>query len=483
MKAVIVMYDTLNRHFLPPYGCEWTKAPNFSRLAERAVTFDRAYVGSLPTIPTRRELHTGRHNFLHRGWGPVEPFDDSMPAILQENNVWTHLASDGYHYWEDGGATYHNRYTSWEFFRGQEGDFWHADLTVKFPDFLTRKNRVGEQDWINRQYIKEEKDWPQSGTFRAAGRFLRTNAKEDNWLLHAETFDPHEPYYAPEKYRKLYPHKWNGPPTDWPNYKEVEDPPELIEHFRCEYAALLSMCDANLGKILDLFDELDLWKDTLLIVNTDHGFMLGEHGWTGKGKMPCYEEVSHVPLFIWDPRSGRKGQRSPCLVQAIDLAPTLLEYFGVERPPDMQGQVLREAIAANQPVREAGLFGWHGGHVNVTDGRYVYMRAPQSPENGPLYNYTLMPTKMRGYLANENLARAELAKPFSFTKGCPVIKVPASGGSKAAEAGTLLFDLEKDPKQDTPIQDAEVEKRMAGHLTRLMKENDAPPEQFERLGL
>ncbi len=478
MKAVIVMYDTLNRHFLPSYGNDWVKAPNFQRLAEKSVTFEKAYSGSLPTIPTRREMHTGRHNFLHRAWGPVEPFDDSMPQMLLENGVHTHLASDGYHYWEDGGATYHNRYGSWEFFRGQEGDLWKADLSVEIPEGCRR-----EQDWINRQYIKEEGDWPQSGTFSAACRFLETNAGEDKWLLHAETFDPHEPYYAPQKYRDLYPHEWDGPPDDWPGYAP-QDTPGLIEHYRCEYAALLSMCDASLGRVLDLFDELDIWKDTMLIVNTDHGFMLGEHGWTGKGRMPCYEEVSHIPLFIWDPRSGRKGQRCPCLVQTIDLAPTLMEYFGVNRPADMQGQVLKETIAGDQPVREAGLFGWHGGHVNVTDGRYVYMRAPAKPDGGPLFNYTLFPTTMRGYYPPETLAAAELVGPFSFTKNCKLVKLPSDGKQIDAHGqGTLLFDLETDPRQDRAISDPAVEKKMIAHMVRLMKENDAPPEQFERLGL
>ena len=75
-------------------------------------------------MPARRELHTGRYNFLHRAWGPLEPFDDSMPRMLTENGVYSHLISDHYHYWEDGGATYHNRYSSWEIVRGQEGDKW-----------------------------------------------------------------------------------------------------------------------------------------------------------------------------------------------------------------------------------------------------------------------------------------------------------------------------------------------------------------------
>ena len=114
MKAIMVMYDSLNRHFLEPYGCDWTKTPNFSRLAQRAVTFDNCYVGSMPCMPARRELHTGRYNFLHRSWGPLEPFDDSMPELLSRAGVHTHLVSDHYHYWEDGGATYHQRYTTWD---------------------------------------------------------------------------------------------------------------------------------------------------------------------------------------------------------------------------------------------------------------------------------------------------------------------------------------------------------------------------------
>ena len=79
MKAIMLMFDSLNRAMLPPYGCQWTHAPNFWRLAEKTVTFDRSYAGSLPCMPARRELHTGRYNFLHRSWGPIEPCDDSMP--------------------------------------------------------------------------------------------------------------------------------------------------------------------------------------------------------------------------------------------------------------------------------------------------------------------------------------------------------------------------------------------------------------------
>lgn len=89
MRAIMVMYDSLNRSYLQPYGAEESDTPNFSRLARHAVCFTRNYANSLPCMPARRELHTGRYNFLHRSWGPLEPFDDSMPELLKQSGVYT----------------------------------------------------------------------------------------------------------------------------------------------------------------------------------------------------------------------------------------------------------------------------------------------------------------------------------------------------------------------------------------------------------
>lgn len=108
MRAIILLFDSLNKRYLPPYGDALTKAPNFQRLAAHAATFENSYVGSMPCMPARRELHTGRCNFLHREWGPLEPFDDSMPELLKKAGIYTHLISDHLHYWEDGGGNYHN---------------------------------------------------------------------------------------------------------------------------------------------------------------------------------------------------------------------------------------------------------------------------------------------------------------------------------------------------------------------------------------
>lgn len=482
MRAIMLMFDSLNRNMLPPYGCDWVKAPNFSRLAEKTVTFDNSYIGSMPCMPARRELHTGRYNFLHRGWGPLEPFDDSMPQILKNSGIYTHLVSDHQHYWEDGGCTYHHRYTTWEIVRGQEGDRWKGE--VNDPEIPEHLGQFWRQDAINRKYMRKEEEQPQAVTFKLGMEFIEKNIDADQWFVQIETFDPHEPYFTQEHYKELYPHEHDGTHFDWPSYKEVsEEERNHIQHVRYENAALISMCDHYLGKVLDLMDQHAMWKDTLLIVNTDHGFLLGEHDWWGKCSMPFYNEIAHTPLFIWDPRCGIKGERRSALVQTIDLAPTLLDFFNLPVPKDMQGKILKETIASDAKIHEGILFGVYGGHVNCTDGRYIYMRAPDSYENSPLYEYTLMPTRMRRLFSPEELQNIELREPFTFTKGCRTMKIASRKKGAMHTFGTLLFDVEEDAEQKKSIQDPMTEDRMLQLMIQLMKENDCPEEQFERLGI
>ncbi len=488
MKAILVMFDSLNRRFLSSYGCDWTHTPNFKRLAEKTAAFDTSYVGSMPCMPARREIHTGRYNFLHRSWGPIEPFDDSMPQMLKDNGVYSHLVSDHYHYWEEGGCNYHTRYESWEIARGQEGDPWIGQVRPpEVPECVAgREGPMWRHDWINRAYMKSEAAQPQAKTFGGGIEFLRRNHDADNWFLHIETFDPHEPFFTQQSYKDLYPHDYQGPHFDWPPYRPVEETRDQVEHCRLEYAALVSMCDAWLGKLLDVMDELDLWRDTMLIVNTDHGFLLGEHDSWAKCWCPWFDELARTPLFIWDPRCGVAGERRSSLVQTIDLAPTLLELFGIELTEDMQGRPLRRAIADDTPVREAALYGIHGGHVNVTDGRYTYFRGPATEDNTPLAEYTHMPTHMRHTFSVDEMRGAEMAEPFSFTKGCPVMRIPSPPRRRVGDprmGRTWLFDTREDPHQEAPLDDAAIEKRMTDLLVRAMKESDAPEEQYVRLGL
>lgn len=485
MKAIMITYDSLNRRFLSPYGCDWVKTPNFNRLAARCATFDNSYAGSLPCMPARRELHTGRLNFLHRSWGPLEPFDDSMPQILKENGIHSHLTSDHYHYWEDGGCTYHTRYKTWECHRGQEGDPWKA---IVEPDIS--RDRLGQfyqQDDVNRRFIKTEEQFPQSKTFANGIEFLENNHAADNWFLHIESFDPHEPFFAADAYKDVYETGYEGPLFDWPCYAPVSSREKpYVQHVRNMYAALVTMCDSNLGKVLDKMDQYGLWEDTMLIVNTDHGFFLGEKGWWGKSNhVNLLDEVAHTPLFIYDPRSKVTG-RNRNLVQTIDIAPTILEFFGLPIPRDMLGKPLKNTLSSNEPVRDSCIYGVHASSIACTDGRYVYIHPPLHPEK-PFYNYTLMPTHMKKMFSVEELQTLEIAQPFSFSKNCKLIRTEGRdlGGNKDFFVGneTLLFDLKTDPRQEHPIQNPELEKAFREKIVGHLKQNDAPSELYERMGL
>ncbi len=486
MKAIVVMFDSLNRKWLEPYGSEaGVPTPNFTRLACHSATMMNSYVCSMPCMPARRDFLTGRPGFLHRGWGPMEPFDDALPEIFHEAGVHSHLVTDHYHYFEEGGQNYHTKYSTWEFMRGQEGDPWRPRLDAEFKVPATTnphdEKRI-RQDFANRQQAPHS----QTRTFDAGLEFIAQHHDTENWFLQIECFDPHEPFFATEEWRKKYSPDYTGPVTDWPPYgplSEMGDKAELLPQWRREYAALVAMCDHSLGRVLDAMDRHDMWQDTMLIVGTDHGFLLGEHGYVAKNRSPLWDELAHTPLFVWDPRTGVKDVQRESLVQIIDWGPTLLDYFGCQPTQDMTGQSLRRVLEHDAPVRDAAIFGYTNHYLNVTDGRHVYMRANDPNYNGPLWDYTLDPANMNARYPLEKLQTAEPVGPLSFSKGVPLMRYRTSAEHEVtAPLGTLLYDLQTDPAQENPLDDPALETQMIGHAHRLMAEVDAPPEQFRRLG-
>lgn len=502
MRTVFLLFDSLNRLALSSYGGQHVPTPNFDRLARHSVAFDRHYVGSMPCMPARRDMQTGRLSFLHRSWGPLEPFDNSFPELLYQQGVYSHLITDHNHYFEDGGATYHNRYDSFEFIRGQEGDPWKAmvqphweRLREKYhpSQFSNGRRDLKARNIINREYIREEKDFPSVQCFARGLEFLDTNRHADNWFLQIETFDPHEPFTAPERFYNVINTDWTGPVLDWPRYGRVDELPEEGEELRANYYRLIALCDSLLGDVLDYFDQHDLWKDTALVLSTDHGFLLGEHDFWAKNRMNMYEEVAHIPLFIHHPEYAHfAGQRRQALTQTPDLAATFLDIHGAKRPAEMQGHSLLPVVAQDRALREGILFGYFGGAVNVTDGRYTYHRYPENLSEQEIYQYTLMPTHITSRFSTEELADTTLAAPFPFTKGVPLLKVPVIdtspmynnyGPGSLLEKETRLYDLAEDPGQLAPLYDPVVEQQLSELMGDLMAKNDAPPEAFERLGL
>ncbi|QCR38135.1 sulfatase [Nissabacter sp. SGAir0207] len=490
MKAVMLMFDTLTRRHLAPYGGD-ARTPRFSQLAQESVQFDNFYVGSMPCMPARRELHTGRYNFLHRSWGPLEPFDFSAIQALRQAGVHTHLVTDHKHYWRDGGATYHTRYSTFEFIRGQEGDHWQGAVAQPdiqwqgMEDEATRRRRRGRmaQDKINRAAMPTQADHCLHRTIGAGLAFLEANHQQDQWFLQIECFDPHEPFFVAEPYLAQYgctPEEFDG----WVPY--YCDAPGGVseEKVRKFYQALVTQCDDYLGRVVDKLKALGLWEETLFIVCTDHGFLLGEHQWWGKNIMPVYDEIAHTPFFIRDPRCPQQGVRRQALAQTIDIPATLLEFFGVPRPATMTGQPLRPAIEQDARLRDHALFGYFGGHLNITDGEGVYMRCPREPGASNLYEYTLMPTRIDSPFAPHELREMRLHPGFNFTQGAQVLQIPATFRYLDPwRFGDKLYDLRSDPEQRQPLDDPARALAYAQAMIPLMKAHDAPPELYVRFGL
>ena len=501
MRAVFVMFDSLNRHILGAYGGTKVPTPNFDRLAARSVTFDQHHVGSMPCMPARRDMQTGRLSFLHRSWGPLEPFDNSFPETLGKKGIYSHFITDHFHYFEDGGATYHNRYDSYEFVRGQEGDRWKAMVAPPWDDirekihpnqFSTEPRTYARHNAVNREFIREEEDFSSAKVFAKGLEFLDINRHADDWLLQIETFDPHEPFQAPDRFKKPFETGWNGGARDWPPYARVSEDAAEADELRANYHALVAMCDEHLGMLLDYFDAHDLWKDTALIVTTDHGYLLGEHDFWAKNRMTIYDELARIPLFVHDPRSpDLAGTRSASLTQSIDIAATFLDLFDAPVPPENEGHSLF-GMLRGETRREAVIFGYFGGAVNVSDGRYAYHRYPADLATQEIFQYTAMPTHIFTPFTPQELAGAEISAPFPFMKGARALKIPVIetapfhplyGPGCLLESETRLYDLETDPEQKSALDDPETETRLVETMTSLMAANHAPPEAFERLGL
>ncbi|ANN66612.1 sulfatase [Bordetella bronchialis] len=508
MKVVFLLFDSLNRHALSCYGKTGVPTPNFDRLAARSVTFDSHFVGSLPCLPARRDIQTGRLNFLHRGWGPLEPFDHSLAGMLRDSGVYTHLITDHYHYFEDGGAGFHGRYSSWEFIRGQEKDKWRPALnpnTAAYAERYHERMQDFSDDinsklpyFVNREYLESRGDFPMAQCFDSANEFLQAHHAQDAWLLHLECFDPHEPFFAPEQFLRDFPEALGGKVFDWPAYGRVDIDPALLKTLRANYHALVQACDHYLGTLLDTFDRLDMWKDTWLVMSTDHGLLLGEKEYLGKNRPPFFNEVAHIPLTIAaPPSSGIQPRHEAALTQTIDLMPTMLDIFRRPIPAEVTGHSLLPLMRDGRAVRPAdgavpgAIYGQFGAAINYTDGRYTYFLYPAVPFETDLFQYTLMPAHMRTFFEAKEFEGAQLVDPLPFTQGYPVMRLPMRADAKAnmtrryplLEAKTALYDLDNDPEQRRPLDAPEIEQRMRAAVAAQLRANNAPAEMFRRYGL
>lgn len=501
MNVLFISIDSLNRHFLKRYGQPVelkVPTPNLDRFAERAVTFDTHYAGSLPCMPARREYFTGVQEFLWRAWGPTEPFDVTLPLAARRAGAITQLITDHFHYFQHGSHGYYQDYHGFEFVRGHEYDAWKTAPKDPDPRLLQQIKAEDPHDlgFMNRvAYARNvagftrEEDFFAPKLFGAAAQWLEHNHAHAKWLLVVDSFDVHEPFHCPEPYASMFTDEDPQDPelVNWPYYGRTDQGQSRLSErqvafVRAQYAGKLAMVDTWLGKVLDRLDALALWDDTTIIITTDHGHFLGEHGWMGKPRAPMYNVLTHTPLFIWHPESAFKGQRVSALTSAVDLYATMTEALAAEVPAVTHSKSLLPLVKGEvSSHRDWALYGYWGSTVNVTDGHYTLLMPCR--EDVPAYTYgTMMMNPHRWFVPPQAQKDAEAGRFLPYTD-TPVWRYPDK--SYTRHELPLLFDVRADPWQRENLagQGLQDEARMRQLLINALQDLQVPDEQYDRLAL
>lgn len=178
---------------------------------------------------------------------------------------------------------------------------------------------------------------------------------------------------------------------------------------RAAYYACVSFIDAQIGRLLATLDELKLWDRTVVVLLSDHGFHLGDHGlW---GKLTNFERSARVPLIIAPPRSPHRGATTRSVVELLDLYPTLVDLCGLPLPPGLEGRSLRPLLAAPQTLNSRPAYtctihqGVIGRSVRTDRWRYTVWGDGLAAE---LYDHDADPGEYRNLVADPSRA-ADLA--------------------------------------------------------------------------
>jgi len=499
MNVIFILIDSCNRHYLSPYGCKTVKTPNIEQLAYRGVTFTNHVIGSAPCMPARREMMTGRREFLWRGWGHIEPFDQPIAGELRKSGALTQIVTDHYHYWENNAHGYLEHFNGSEMIRGHEVDYWKTELQPNEPDWVKAINKHrpgwGSTYYRNVAHFKGEEDFFSPTVFRKAAEWLDENHNRERFFLQIESFDAHEPFHVPEPYKSMYTNDLNPNYTCWPPYQNQDQRRAFLAntsmgelaYIRAQYQGKLSMIDKAVGQVWAAMDKYSLWSNTMVILTTDHGHELAEavHSLDeidGEGRdrtyripwgkqHPHYLSHANIPLIVWHPDLMHGGKKIDELTCTCDLYATVLEALGAEVSEHTHSRSIMPLLNGEKSRHELTYWGTFGQGICCTDGEYVLLQGYDC--SVPYFWYSaLMDKGGKGEVGN-------------FIPGVDSLVWKLPRGSSSYKFPSILYRRDDPLFAERNIIDErpDIAASMRKRLKELITRDGCPPEQIDRLML
>jgi len=378
MNVVVVVMDSLRADHV--YGRR-ARTASMDKVARQGLRFLNAYPEGMPTIPARRAIMAGKRTFPFRGWRPRWdglPPQPGWEPVGSDGEMWTEtLRKAG---WTTGYVT-DNPHLLRPVHRRFRGTFDRVEL-VEGQVPLRRKpsRRVSRRELDHHlpkalrgtsaerrmtNYLamnppgRDEEDYNAAQVFRDGMSWIEWARARQPFALVIDCFDAHEPWDAPRRLIDMYgPARANGvepiQPFETPGarYRDLDLSRGLLRRMRQLYAAEVTLVDVWLGRFLDRLANLGLDENTLLVLVSDHGVLLGEHGWVGKRYSEMHQELTHVPLMIRHPGGKAKGRASSYYASTHDIGPTVLSVLGVREPRGMNGVDLSPLLNGRRPRRK-----------------------------------------------------------------------------------------------------------------------------------